>query len=77
MYLVLLLAVMLIIMVILTRTDYVTLDNDYVTFKNKFVLIYFILTTILTMYVIFVFIIQILTLVVGYWLWDITIKYLT
>lgn len=66
MYLVLLLAVMLIIMVILTRTDYVTLDNDYVTFKNKFVLIYFILTTILTMYVIFVFIIQILTLVVGY-----------
>lgn len=77
MYLVLLLAVMLIIMAILTRTDYVTLDNDYVTFKNKFVLIYFILTTILTMYVIFVFIIQILTLVVGYWLWDITIKYLT
>lgn len=66
MYLVLLLAVMLIIMVILTRTDYVTLDNDYVTFKNKFVLIYFVLTTILTMYVIFVFIIQILTLVVGY-----------
>lgn len=77
MYLVLLLAVMLIIMAILTRTDYVTIDNDYVTFKNKFVLIYFILTTILTMYVIFVFIIQILTLVVGYWLWDITIKYLT
>lgn len=77
MYLVLLLAVMLIIMAILTRTDYVTIDNDYVTFKNKFVLIYFVLTTILTMYVIFVFIIQILTLVVGYWLWDITIKYLT
>lgn len=76
MYLVLLLAVMLIIMAILTRTDYVTIDNDYVTFKNKFVLIYFVLTTILTMYVIFVFIIQILTLVVGYWLWDITIKYL-
>ena len=66
MYLVLLLAVMLIIMAILTRTDYVTIDNDYVTFKNKFVLIYFILTTILTMYVIFVFTIQILTLVVGY-----------
>lgn len=76
MYLVLLLAVMLIIMAILTRTDYVTIDNDYVTFKNKFVLIYFVLTTILTMYVIFVFIIQILTLVVGYWLWDITTKYL-
>lgn len=66
MYLIFILAIMLIIMVLLTKTDYVTMDNDYVTFKNKFVLIYFILTTILTMYVIFVFIIQVLTLLVEY-----------
>lgn len=66
MYLIFILAIMLIIMVLLTRTDYVTKDNDFVSFKNKFVLIYFMLTALLTMYVIFVFIIQVLTLLVEY-----------